>query len=148
MKIVTENLVGIRYKLMMMGVPISGPLYIYGDNMFVIYNNQQPEYTLKKKSNYIWYHAICESIAMVESLTGHVGTNENCSDLVTNALYGGKSRLYVQNFPYNIYDDLWAFAWQSYTDIGLIIIPNVSWGFMLVKLEGTKKMWSYLGSFP
>ena len=53
MKIVTENLVGIRYKLMMMGVPISGPLYIYGDNMFVIYNNQQPEYTLKKKSNYI-----------------------------------------------------------------------------------------------
>ena len=31
-----EALRGIRYKLRMMGVVISGPTYIYGDNMSVI----------------------------------------------------------------------------------------------------------------
>ena len=53
MKIFLETLSGIRYKLRIIGVLISGPSYIYGDNMSVIYNTQHPEYTLKKKSNSI-----------------------------------------------------------------------------------------------
>ena len=44
-----ESLRGLRYKLRMMGVPIAGPSYIYGDNMSVIHNTQRPESTLKKK---------------------------------------------------------------------------------------------------
>ncbi len=50
MKIGMESLRGLQYKLWMMGVPIWGPLLIYGDNMSVIHNTQQPESTLKKKS--------------------------------------------------------------------------------------------------
>ncbi len=50
MKLGMEVLRGIRYKLRMMGVPIAGPTYIYGDNMPVIHNTQQPESTLKKKN--------------------------------------------------------------------------------------------------
>ena len=42
MKHVVETLRGIWYKLRMMGVPIEGPSYIYGDNMFVIYNTSRP----------------------------------------------------------------------------------------------------------
>ena len=38
-----ETLRGLRYKLRMMGVPLSGTLYIYGDNMSVITNTQKPE---------------------------------------------------------------------------------------------------------
>ena len=38
MKTCVEELRGIRYKLRMMGVPLTGPTYIYGDNMSVIYN--------------------------------------------------------------------------------------------------------------
>ena len=64
MKIVMETLRGIRYKLRMMGVTISGPSYVYGDNMLVIHNNQRPDSTLKKKINSIFYHAVCESVAM------------------------------------------------------------------------------------
>ena len=52
-EIVMETLRGIRYNLRMMGVPISGPLYIYGDNMSFIHNTQSPESNLKKNSNYI-----------------------------------------------------------------------------------------------
>ncbi len=38
MKIGMESLRGLHYKLRMMGVGISGPSYIYGDNMLVIHN--------------------------------------------------------------------------------------------------------------
>ena len=77
MKIFMEILRWIRYKLRMMGVLISVPQYIYGDNMSVIHNTQIPESTLKKNSNYICYHAIRESVVMGESFTGRVGTNKN-----------------------------------------------------------------------
>jgi hypothetical protein len=46
-----EALRVLRYKLRIMGVSVSGPSYIYGDNMSVIHNTQRPESTLKKKSN-------------------------------------------------------------------------------------------------
>ena len=105
MKIGMESLRGLRYKLRMMGVPIWGPSLIYGDNMSVIHNTQRPESTLKKKSNSIAYHAVRESVAMGESLTGHVGTNSNVADLATKVLVGKKRRGMVNKLLYNIYDD-------------------------------------------
>ena len=53
MKTGVEALRGIRYKLRIMGVPLTGPTYVYGDNMSVIYNTSRPESTMKKKSNSI-----------------------------------------------------------------------------------------------
>ena len=87
-----ECLRGIRYKLRMMGVPIAGPTYIYGDNMSVIHNTQRPESTLKKKSNSVCYHAVRESVAMGESLTCHVSTHDNPADLATKVVPGGQKR--------------------------------------------------------
>eukprot|EP00804_Cyclotella_cryptica_P019305 CCRYP_006183-RB/>CCRYP_006183-RB protein AED:0.42 eAED:0.42 QI:0/0/0/1/1/1/2/0/178 len=37
-----ENLRGIRYKLRMMGVPVKGASYVYGDNMSVVTNTSKP----------------------------------------------------------------------------------------------------------
>ena len=88
-----------------MGVPIDGPSLIYGDNMSVIYNTQRPESTLKKKSNFIAYHAVRESVAIFESLPGHVRTNDNSADLATKVLYGKKRRGMVLKLLYNIYDN-------------------------------------------
>ena len=79
----------------MMGVPISGPSYMYGYNMLVIHNTQIHESTLKNKIKYICYHAVSESVPMGESLTGHVVTNKNCADLSTKVLYDGKRRFHV-----------------------------------------------------
>ena len=78
-----ETLHGLRYKVCMMGVPLSGPSYIHGDNMSIIHNTQCLESTLKKKSNEICYHATRESVAMGESRTRHVVTAENPTDLAT-----------------------------------------------------------------
>jgi hypothetical protein len=48
-----ENCCGLRYKLRMMGVALSGPTYVYGDNMSVVHSIQRPESVLRKKSNSI-----------------------------------------------------------------------------------------------
>ena len=60
-----------------MGVPIEGCTHMYGDNMSTIHNTQCPESQLKKKPNSICYHAVREAVAMGETLTGHVKTDEN-----------------------------------------------------------------------
>ena len=99
-----ENLRDLRYKLRMMGVPLSGPLFIYGDNMSVIYNIQRPESTLKKKCNSIYYHAMHESVAMRESITSHIRTLLKFSDLMNNVTSGQKQKNLVGRVMFDIYD--------------------------------------------
>jgi hypothetical protein len=76
MKLGVEVLRGIKYKLCMMGVPIAGPMYVYGDNMSVIHNTRHPESTLKKKNLSICYHAVRRAVAMVEIVTSHAQAKE------------------------------------------------------------------------
>ena len=90
MKTGVEALRGIRYKMLMMGVPLIGPTYVYGDNMSVIYNTSRPESTLKNKSNLFFYHAVRESVASGKCLTTHCKNGDNYSDMMTKVLYGKK----------------------------------------------------------
>jgi hypothetical protein len=69
-----KTLRGLQYKIRMMGVPLSGPTYIYGDNKSQVTNSSRPELTLIKKCNSICYHAIRESVAMGETLLTHIRT--------------------------------------------------------------------------
>jgi hypothetical protein len=89
----------------MMGVPIAGPTYIYGDNMPAIHISQQPESTLKKKNLSICYHAVHEAVAMGEILTSHVPTKNNFSDFMTKVTYGQKWHHLVGSILFDIYDD-------------------------------------------
>ena len=50
---------------------------------------------LRKKSNSICYHAIRESVAMGENLTGNISTHENPADVATKDLPGGQKRNYL-----------------------------------------------------
>ena len=104
MKTGVEALRGIRYKLRMMGVPQTGPTYVYGDNMSVIYNKSQPESTLKKKINPICYHAVCKAVASGECLTTHCKNGDNYSDMMNKFLYGKKKRDNVSRILYGIWD--------------------------------------------
>ena len=90
-----ETLRELWYKLRMMGVSLSGPSFMYGDNMSVIHNTQRPESMLRKKSNSICYHAVRESVAMGESMTAHVSTHQNPADICTKFLPGGQKRDYI-----------------------------------------------------
>ena len=92
MKVGMEAARGLRYKLRMMGIPIEGPTLILGDNMSLIHNTQRPESTLRKKSNAICYHAVRESVAMGESVTAHIRSEDNIADLATKIIPGGQKR--------------------------------------------------------
>jgi len=100
-----EKLRGLRYKLRMMGIPLTGPSYIFADNKSQVTNATIPESTLKKKCNSICYHAVRESVAMGESLITHIRSEENLSDLMTKVIHGTKRRRLVGNILYDIYDD-------------------------------------------
>jgi hypothetical protein len=100
-----ERLRGLRYKLRMMGVQISGASYVYGDNMSVIYNTQSPESRLNKKSNSICYHACRVAVASGEVRTGHVRSEKNPADICTNIIAGGiKRESLTRMILYDIYD--------------------------------------------
>ena len=45
-----DALKGIRYKLRMMVIPISGPSYIYGDNISVVHSTSKPESVLRRQA--------------------------------------------------------------------------------------------------
>ena len=57
-KIGMKTLQGLRYKLRMMGIPLSCLSLLCGDNISVIHNTQILDYTLRKKRNSICYHSI------------------------------------------------------------------------------------------
>ena len=95
---------GLRYKICIMGIPLSGPTYIYGDNKSQVTNSSRPESTLKKKCNFICYHAIRESVAMGEPLLIHIRTGENLADFLTKTTSGAKRRKLVRGFIHDIYD--------------------------------------------
>jgi hypothetical protein len=48
-----ETSIGLCYKLLMRGVALSAPPFVYGDKMYVVHNTHRPETVLKKKSNSI-----------------------------------------------------------------------------------------------
>ena len=74
----------------MMGIPISGASYIYGDNMSVVHNNS------------VYYYAVCELAAMDKSLLGHIPSRENVANLMTKVLYWWRQNYLVSNILYDI----------------------------------------------
>jgi hypothetical protein len=95
---------GLQYNLCMMGIPLTGPSFIYADNKSQVTNSTRPELTLKKKCNSMCYHVVWESVAMGESLITHINYEENLSDLMTKVTHGSKCRQLVGNILCNLYD--------------------------------------------
>ena len=104
MKQCCEYIRGLRYKLRMMGIPVEGPTYIYGDNQSVLANTTIPDSTLKKKSQSIAYHYVREGVARDEWRTSYVNTHDNEADLLTKQLpHGEKRKGFVSNLLHHIF---------------------------------------------
>jgi hypothetical protein len=99
-----ETLRGLRYKIHMMGIPLSRPTHIQGDNKSQVTNSSRPELTLKKKCNSICYHAIRELVAMGETLLTHIRTGESLADFLTKTASGAKRHKLVSGVVHDIYD--------------------------------------------
>jgi hypothetical protein len=89
----------------MMGIPLTRPSYIFADNKSQVTNGNIPESTLKKKCNFICYHAVQESVTIGELLITHVNSEDNLSDLMTKVTRSAKHRRLVGNILYDVYDD-------------------------------------------
>ena len=92
MKQATEYVRGLRYRLRMMGIPVSEPAFVYGDNQSVLANTTAPASMLKKKSNSIAFHFVREGSARDEWRTAYVNTLQNVADLLTKPLPSGDKR--------------------------------------------------------
>jgi hypothetical protein len=105
MKHCTEYLRGLRYKLRMMGIPVEGHAYVFGDNKSVLYNVSIPDSILKKKSQSLSYHFVREGSARDEWRIAYINTHENPADLMTKPLPDGeKRRGFVRMLLHHIYD--------------------------------------------
>ncbi len=93
---------GLRYKIRMMGIPLSVPMYKYGDNKSQVTNLSRPELTLKKRCNSICYHAVRELVAMGETLLTHIRNGESLADFLTKTTSGAKSRKLVSGVVHDI----------------------------------------------
>jgi hypothetical protein len=92
MKAATEYVRGLRFKLRMMGIPVDGHTYVYGDNQSVLVNSSMPHSTLKKKSNSIAFHFVREGTARDEWRVAYINTHDNPSDMLTKPLPSGEKR--------------------------------------------------------
>ena len=104
MKQCCEYIRGLRYKLRMMGIPVEGPMYIYGDNQSVLANTTIPDSTLKKKSQSIAYPFVREGVTRDEWRTSYVNTHDNEADLLSKQLpHAEKRKGFVSNLLHHIF---------------------------------------------
>jgi hypothetical protein len=92
----TEQILDIRYTLRMMGIPIDGPSWLFGDNQSVITSSTIPQSTLNKRHNALSYHRVRECIAMGIIHFMHVNGKDNPSDVLTKFLGYTKLRPLIQ----------------------------------------------------
>lgn len=83
LKIATELIQGLRYKLRTFGIPIDGPSDVYCDNEAVTKACINPDVTLAKKHNAVAYHKCREAVAMRMIRVAYEPTGTNLSDLLT-----------------------------------------------------------------
>ena len=74
----------------MFGIPVDEPDYVYGDNQLMLANTTMPQYTLKKKSQSIYFHFVHKVSAADEWCTTYINTSLNVAYLMTKPLSGKK----------------------------------------------------------
>jgi hypothetical protein len=86
MRIATERLRALRYKLRMFGIPIDGPASMLCDNESVVGSASKMESKLNKKHNAICFHTVREACAAGWLRVGKEPTESNIADLFTKML--------------------------------------------------------------
>jgi hypothetical protein len=96
MRIATELIESLRYKLRMMGIPIDGATNVFCDNDAVVKNSTIPESTLKRKHNSIAYHKVREAVASNIIRIAKEHTDSNLADLLTKPLCSTKRKSFLE----------------------------------------------------
>ena len=82
-RLATEQIMDLRYTLRMLGVPIDGKAYMFGDNQSVITSSTIPHSSLNKRHNALSYHRVREAIASNVLWFFYLKSKDNPSDVLT-----------------------------------------------------------------
>jgi hypothetical protein len=82
----TEETIAVRYMLRCLGVRVTHPTYLFGDNLGVVQNVTMKDSLLKKKHVAISYHKVREAAAAGIVHPMKIDTKDNISDLLTKSL--------------------------------------------------------------
>ena len=82
MRIETEMIKYLRYKLRCFGIPVEAPAEVFCDNMSVVNNSSIPTPVLNKRYNTICYHKIREAQAAGILRVGWIPGEFNLADLI------------------------------------------------------------------
>ena len=97
LRIATETIESLRYKLRMFGVEIEGPTSIFCDNKSVVTNASIPTSMINKKHNSICYHRVREANAAGTTRVGWILGEYNKSDLLTKTSISTSRRYDLSN---------------------------------------------------
>jgi len=100
MRIATDLIVSLRYKLRMFGVPLTGAANVFCDNQGVVNNTTSPESVLGKKHNQICYHRVREAAAAGIIRITKEDTETNLADILTKPLGLPKRRFMLERILY------------------------------------------------
>lgn len=101
LRICTEHISALRYKLKMFGVKILGPAGVRCDNEAVTTNARDPTSQLNKKHNSICYHLVREAVAAGILKVAHIDGANNPADLFTKILNKAKRFQFVRMLTRN-----------------------------------------------
>ena len=86
LRVATEEVTAIRYMLRCLGVVVSRPTFICGDNLGVIQNASLRSSMLRKRHMALAYHAVREATAAGTVLPVKIPGKDNLADLLTKPL--------------------------------------------------------------
>ena len=97
LRICTEMIEALRYKLRCFGIPIDGPCDVFCDNRSVVTNSSIPTSVLNKRHNAICYHRVREAQAAGVIRVGWIEGKYNVADLFTKTTLSNEAkRTFVQ----------------------------------------------------
>ena len=82
-RIGVDQIIDLRYTLRMLGVPLDGPSWMFGDNLSVIQSSTIPSSSLKKRHNALCYHRVREAQACGVIRFCHIPGKDNPADICT-----------------------------------------------------------------
>ena len=85
-RIATEQIMDLRYTIRMLGTPLDGKAYMFGDNQSVITSGTIPHSSLNKRHNALAYHRVREAIAADIIWFFHINGIDNPADVLTKFL--------------------------------------------------------------
>jgi len=100
LRIATDLIVALRYKLRMFGVPLLGPANVLCDNQGVVNNTTLPESVLTKKHNQICYHRVREVVAANIIRIAKEDSRTNLADILTKPLGLPQQRFLLERILY------------------------------------------------